>query len=64
MANITEIKNNILYSMDELYQKGYDLGWQAVIENLIALADNKFNQKDFEAAKHIEWAIKIIEGRE
>lgn len=64
MATVGEIKNQIDYGLDSLYQKGFDLGWQSVIENLIQLADAKFNNKEYEAAKYLEWAVKIIEGRE
>lgn len=63
MAAIGEIKNRLDHNLDELYQKGYDLGWQSVIENLIQLADAKFNAQEYEAAKHLEWAVKVIEGK-
>lgn len=63
MAAIGEIKNRLDHNLDELYQKGYDLGWQSVIENLIQLADAKFNAQEYEAAKYLEWAVKVIEGK-
>ena len=41
--NTSEIKKNIEFYSDALFQKGYDLGWNSVLEELEQEADREWN---------------------
>lgn len=41
--NTSEIKKNIEFYTDALFQKGYDLGWNSVLEELEQEADREWN---------------------
>ena len=41
--NIKSIKEQIDYHVDTLFQAGYDLGWNSVIEELENYSDQQWN---------------------
>jgi hypothetical protein len=41
-----EIKQQTEFLQDVLYQKGYDLGWEAALEAMDQLADRLWNRGD------------------
>lgn len=41
--NIKEIKQQIDYQVDNLFQAGYDLGWNSLVEELEHYADRQWN---------------------
>jgi uncharacterized protein YpuA (DUF1002 family) len=55
---IHEIKNNIEFNLDALYQKGFDLGWDTVLEDLEQMSDNWYNTGKTTEAETLRNAIK------
>jgi len=41
--NVKQIKEQIDYQIDTLFQAGYDLGWNALLEDLEQYADTQWN---------------------
>lgn len=41
--NVKQIKEQIDYQIDTLFQAGYDLGWSALLEDLEQYADTQWN---------------------
>lgn len=41
--NVKHIKEQIDYQIDTLFQAGYDLGWNALLEDLEQYADTQWN---------------------
>ena len=41
--NIKRIKEQLDYQIDTLFQAGYDLGWNALLEDLEQYADTQWN---------------------
>jgi hypothetical protein len=42
-VNIKSIKEQIDYQVDTLFQAGYDLGWNSVLEELENYSDQQWN---------------------
>lgn len=55
---IHEIKSNIEFNMDALYQKGFDLGWDTVLEDMEQMSDNWYNTGKTTEAEILRNAIK------
>lgn len=43
---INEIKQQTEFLQDVLYQKGYDLGWEAALETMQQVSDRLWNRGD------------------
>jgi hypothetical protein len=43
---INEIKQQTEFLQDVLYQKGYDLGWEAALETMQQVSDTLWNRGD------------------
>ena len=43
---INEIKQQAEFLQDVLYQKGYDLGWEAALETMQQVSDTLWNRGD------------------
>lgn len=43
---INEIKKQTEFLQDVLYQKGYDLGWEAALETMQQVSDRLWNRGD------------------
>lgn len=41
--NVKQIKEQIDYQIDTLFQAGYDLGWNALLEDVEQYADTQWN---------------------
>lgn len=55
---IHEIKTNIEFYMDALYQKGFDLGWDTALEDMEQMSDNWYNTGKTTEAEILRNAIK------
>lgn len=55
---IHEIKSNIEFYMDALYQKGFDLGWETVLEDMEQMSDNWHNIGKTTEAEILRNAVK------
>ena len=55
---IHEIKSNMEFYMDALYQKGFDLGWETVLEDMEQMSDNWHNIGKTIEAEILRNAIK------
>jgi hypothetical protein len=56
-----EIKRQLDFYVDALFQKGYDLGWVSVIEQLQYMSDTEWNNGNKVTAEIIRKAIKEID---
>ena len=59
---VKEIKNQIEFFADALFQSGYDLGWNAVLEELQQLSDAEWNSGNTTTAEVIRKALKDVDG--
>lgn len=59
---VKEIKNQIEFFADALFQSGYDLGWNAVLEELQQLSDAEWNNGNTTTAEVIRRALKDVDG--
>lgn len=59
---VNEIKGQIDFYTDALFQNGYDMGWNAVLEELDQLSDRAWNEKNPTVAETIRWAVNQIRG--
>ena len=59
---VKEIKNQIEFFADALFQSGYDLGWNAVLEELQQLSDAEWNSGNKTTAEVIRKALKDVDG--
>lgn len=57
---ISEIKNQLDFFTDALFQRGYDLGWNSVLEELEQAADREWNIGNKTTAEVIRKAIKTF----
>ena len=55
---IHEIKSNMEFYMDALYQKGFDLGWDTILEDFEQMSDNWYNTGKTTEAEILRNAIK------
>jgi hypothetical protein len=61
---IDDIQTNITFYVDALFQKGYDMGWDAVIQELDNLSDREWNMGNKVTAEVIRKVIKEINPEE
>ena len=59
-----EIKKQLDFYLDALYQKGYDLGWNSVIEELEQRADKEWNLNNKTTAEVLRKAVKALKGED
>ena len=59
---VNEIKGQIDFYTDALFQNGYDMGWNAVLEELDQLSDRAWNEKNPTVAETIRWAVNQVRG--
>jgi hypothetical protein len=57
---ITELKSQTDFFIDAIYQKGYDLGFESVTEELEAISDRLWNDGLKEAAETIRGAVRVV----
>lgn len=55
---IQEIKSNMEFYMDAMYQKGFDLGWDTALEDLEQMSDNWYNAGKTIEAEALRNAVK------
>jgi hypothetical protein len=62
---ITDARNKLLFYVDSIYQKGFDLGWEAVLEELEIHADELWNNGATKEAEAVRVVIaKIRKGEQ
>lgn len=59
---IHELKSKMDFYVDSIYQKGYDLGYESVLEELEQKADKFWNQGFEKESAALLVAIKEIRG--
>ena len=59
---VSEIKGQLDFFTDALFQTGYDLGWNSVLEELQQHSDREWNIGNTTSAEIIRKAIKEIQG--
>ena len=60
--NITELKHKMDFYVDSIYQKGYDLGYESVLEELEVMSDRFWNDGLEREAEAIRLAAATIRG--
>ena len=60
MKKTREIKQDIEFNLDLLYQKGYDLGFQTLLEDLDQIADAWWNAGFTSPAEMLRIEIKKL----
>ena len=60
--NITELKSKLDFYIDSIYQKGYDLGNESVLEELEIMSDRLWNDGNETEAEAIKLAAATIRG--
>jgi len=60
--NISELKSKLDFYVDAIYQKGYDCGFETVIEELDAISDRLWNDGHKDAAEVIRGVVKLVKG--
>jgi hypothetical protein len=60
--NISELKSKLDFYVDAIYQKGYDCGFETVIEELDAISDRLWNDGHKDAAEIIRGVVKLVKG--
>lgn len=58
---VKEIKQNIEFQVDALFQAGYDLGWNQLIAELDELSNREWNIGNRVTAEVIRKVIKQLE---
>ena len=59
---VSEIKGQLEFFTDALFQSGYDMGWNSVLEELQQHSDREWNIGNTTSAEIIRKAIKEIQG--
>ena len=60
---VKEIKGQLDFFTDALFQAGYDMGWNSVLEELEQMSDREWNQGVPYRAEALRWAVnKLREG--
>jgi hypothetical protein len=59
---ITDLKNTLDFTVDAIYQKGYDLGFESVLEELELIADSWWNNGFTTPAEMLRMEIKKLRG--
>ena len=60
--NLSELKSKLDFYVDAIYQKGYDCGFDTVIEELDAISDRLWNDGHKDAAEIIRGVVKLVKG--
>jgi hypothetical protein len=60
MKKTREIKQDIEFNLDLLYQKGYDLGFRSLLEDLDQIADAWWNAGFTSPAEMLRMEIKKL----
>lgn len=60
---VSEIKGQLEFFTDTLFQVGYDMGWNSVLEELEQTADREWNIGNQTTAEVIRKALKEIRGQ-
>ena len=58
---VKEIKQNIEFQVDDLFQAGYDLGWNQLIAELDEMSNREWNIGNRVTAEIIRKVIKQLE---
>jgi hypothetical protein len=59
---VNEIKSQIEFHADALFQAGYDMGWNSLISELDTMSDQEWNIGNKVTADVIRSVIKKLEG--
>lgn len=59
---IKEAKDKLLFYIDAIYEKGYNLGWESVLEELEIHSDELWNNGAKAEAEAIRAKIKELRG--
>ena len=57
---VSEIKSRLDFYADALFQRGYDMGWNSVVEELEQAADREWNIGNKTTAEVLRKAIKAF----
>lgn len=60
MKTTRELKQNIEFNLDLLYQKGYDLGFKSLLEDFDQIADSWWNAGFTSPAEMLRQEIKKL----
>jgi hypothetical protein len=58
---IDELKQNLDFYVDAIFQRGYDLGWESVIAQLNHFSDKEWNNGNKATAEVIRKVLKTID---
>lgn len=58
---IDELKQNLDFYVDAIFQRGYDLGWESVVAQLESFSDREWNNGNKTTAEVIRKVIKTID---
>lgn len=61
---VNEIKTQLEFFTDSLFQAGYDMGWNSVLEELQQLSDREWNNGNKTTAEVIRKAVKEIRAED
>lgn len=61
---VTEARQKLMFYVDAIYQKGFDLGWECVMEELEVHADELWNLGAKVEAEAVRETIKKIRANE
>ena len=61
---VHELKQQIDANLDLLFQSGYDLGWNSVIEEIQQRADAEWNAKNIPSARALLKLIAQLNGED
>lgn len=59
---VKQIKQQLDFFADALFQTGYDMGWNSVLEEFEQLSDHEWNNGQPARAEALRWAINKIKG--
>jgi hypothetical protein len=59
---ITELKQKQDFYTDAIYQKGYDLGWEAALETLEQVSDSLWNKGETATGQSLRDIINRVRG--
>lgn len=62
VMRVNEIKGQLDFFTDALFQAGYDMGWNSVLEEIEQLSDNEWNNGQPARAEALRWATNKIRG--
>ena len=62
VMRVNEIKGQLDFYTDALFQTGYDMGWNSVLEELDQLSDRAWNKENPALAEAVRWAVNQVRG--